>query len=231
MISKLSNLLGVLSLATLLALGGFAGYLFGTGRLNSVRLERMAAVLRGEYDSPSDAPASQPVAHAASQPVEQAEDAGAAEQIRSQRLRDQLRQATLERAASDVAARQALLNQALQQLITAQETFEKDKQTWVAQRKKLTEGLKDEGFQRELAYVAKLAPKQAKEHVLRTWNKQKADAVRLFLALDPAKGQRILEQFKTAEELQTMHELLEQLRLADVDRFAQGSRKTAGEPN
>jgi len=231
LISKLSNLLGVLAVATLLALGGFAGYLFGTGRLNATRLERMAAVLRGEYDVPPEPPATHPVVHAASQPAEDDAHAGAAEQIRTQRLRDQLRQATLERAASDVAARQALLNQALQQLIAAQENFEKDRQAWVAQRKKLSEGLKDEGFQRELAYVAKLAPKQAKEHVLRTWNKQKADAVRLFLALDPGKGQRILEQFKTAEELQIMHELLEQLRLADVERFAQGSRKTAGEPN
>ena len=231
MISKLSNLLGVLSVATLLAVGGFAGYLFGTGRLNATRLDRMAAVLRGEFDTPPSAPTSQPVGHAASQPAEDDAHAGAAEQIRTQRHRDQLRQATLERSANDVAARQSLLNQALQQLIGAQETFEKDKQTWIAQRKKLSEGLKDEGFQRELAYVGKLAPRQAKEHVHRTWNKQKADAVRLFLALDPAKGQRILEQFKTAEELQTMHELLEQLRLADVDRFAQGSRKTAGEPN
>jgi hypothetical protein len=77
-------------------------------------------------------------------------------------------------------------------------------------------------------YVAGLAPAQAKEHVLRLWKKQPADAVRLFMQLDVGRGKRILAQFKTPEELETMSQLLEQLRLQEPPEQAEGSGTTTG---
>lgn len=227
MMGKLFNLLAVFAVATLLASGGFVGYLFGAGRLNPARVETIAAVLRGELDHPQAAeqPASRPATQPAAAPPERT--TRSAEEIRQARVRDQLRRATLERAASDLAARQALLDQTLQTLITMQEEFEKHKTEWAEQRKKMAAAAQDEGFQRELEYVAKLTPKLAKEHIVRTWRKHKADAVRLLMALEPGKGKSILEQMKSPDEVGIMHELLEQLRLQDAQGQAAESGTTA----
>lgn len=231
MLSKLYSGLSIIAIATLLALGGFVAYLFSAGKLNSARLDSIAAVLRGQIDAaapstPADAGHAPPTSQRA--PDSAVAAAGRSiDEIRQQRVREQITRATLERATADLTARQNLLNQSLQHLISLQEEFEKGKSTWMTQKKKLSETVKDEGFLRELQYVGKLTPKLAKEHVIRTWQKQKADAVRLFVAIDPGKGQKILEQFKTQEELGIMHELLEQLRAADVDKLVNGSGKTA----
>ena len=68
-----------------------------------------------------------------------------------------------------------------------------------------------------------------KEHVVRVWQKHQADAVRLLRAVGVSKGQRILEQFKTPEEIDTMHQLLEQLRLQGTEELTAGSGTTSGD--
>lgn len=227
MIHRLYQLAAIAGIAVLLALGGFAGYLTATGRLTIERMERVAAVLRGADEKAALDALGAVADAAATQPAVEPGRGPSAAELRRVRLEEHMQRATLERAAADLQARQALLNQSMQHLIQLQEEFGKEKAAWLAQKKKLTDVAHDDGFQRELAYVAKLQPKYAKEHVIRTWQKQKADAVRLFMALEPAKGQRILEQLKTPEEMQIMHELLEQLRAADVDHYVTGSGRTS----
>ena len=215
MISKIFNLLAVISIATLLALGGMAGFLFGSGRLNQPRIEKIAAVLRCELDDDTDSPEAAPN----TQPAEADHGAGgrlSAEAIKFARYDDERRRAILERAEADVRAQRDLLNQALQDLVNSQESFERDKEEWQKRRKRLSQEQQDKGFLKELAYVKKLSAKQAKAHVLQTWKKHRADVVRLFNALKPREGQRILDEFKSTEELQIIHELLEQLRNQDM---------------
>ncbi len=218
MLSKLFNLVAILALATLISSSAFVGYLVASGALTAARAAQIAAVLRGEYDAEAA-----PEAHASTtQPAHAEPSAAPGSGARVHHLegglaRDQLRRASLERAERDVRARQALLDQAMQQLITQQESFEDSKKEWNAKRAKLASSMGDEGFQRELQYVEKLAPKQAKEHILRAWQKQPADVVRLFNALDPGRGQKILEQFKSPAELDVVHALLEQLRTQQSD--------------
>ena len=96
-------------------------------------------------------------------------------------------------------------------------------------REKLQEEALDEGFKRELEYVGKLSPKQAKEHITRTWKKHPIDAVRLFMKLNTSKGKAVLEQFRTPEEIEIMHELLEQIRFQDMKKDALASGKTTGD--
>ncbi|MFO0839159.1 MAG: hypothetical protein U1D55_11625 [Phycisphaerae bacterium] len=218
MLSKLYNFLAIIAIATVLSSAGFLGYLAGTGKLTGERIEAIAAVLRG--DAPKLA-ANGERETATTQPAEggsaEALENTSVDDIAEARAREQLRRASLERAERDVRARQELLDQALQQLITQQEAFDAAQKQWTEKRAKLTDTMRDEGFQRELQYVEKLAPKQAKEHVIRSWKKQPADVVRLFNALDPSKGQKILDQFKTTEELDIVHALLEQVRTQQSD--------------
>lgn len=216
--SKLFNLLSIFSVATLLALAAVGVYLVAVGRLGPAEFDAISSILRGQLPAAYVAAASP----ATSQPVEPAvpTSAPAADEARSNRNRERLSRLTLERAAADVAARQALLNQSLQQLITLQEDFERRKKQWTEQQQKLASSALDRGFQKELDYVSNLAPKIAKDHVIRTWKKQPADVVKLFTAIERGKGQKILEQFKSDDELTIVHELLEQLRLQNVNTFA-----------
>ncbi|MBK8914644.1 MAG: hypothetical protein IPM64_08620 [Phycisphaerales bacterium] len=226
--NRLFHIAAIPAIATLLATGGFLAFLFATGRLDAERVALIGSVLRGELDNRlADGQSGE--AAPSSAPASMTAPAASAEEIRRTRVAEQIQRATLERAAADIAARQNLLNLALQNLIQMQEDFEKSKENWRDQQRKLSDAVRDEGFKRELQYVERLNPKMAKEHVLRTWRKQKADAVRIFVALPPAKGQRILEQFTSPEDVGVMHELLEQLRLAGANEYAEGSGRTAGD--
>ena len=140
-----------------------------------------------------------------------------------------MRSATLDRAADDAAARQALLDQALAHLVGLQERFQTEKAEWVRQKETLAADARDRGFQKELDYVKSLTSKQAKEHVVRTWRKNKADVVRLFMAIPTRKGKDIMGQLKTPTEMDLLHELLEQLRLQDVDGLAAESGRSLGD--
>lgn len=242
MLRRLYHVAGLFSMAVVLAGGGVAGYLWFAGRLDASRLKQLAAILSAAPADAAAAPAADAAAAQAADGVaapaatEAGDGAGhddepgarTEEAIRAARVREQLRRAVLERASQDVAARQALLDQALAHLVDLQERFEREKTEWLKQKESLGTAARDEGFRRELEYVSKLPARQAKEHVVRAWASDPADVVRLFMAMPPATGKRILAELKTPQELGIMHELLEQIRLADVDRFAAESRTTPG---
>ncbi|TWT45436.1 hypothetical protein RAS1_18610 [Phycisphaerae bacterium RAS1] len=237
--AKIYQLLAVVGIANLLAGGGVIGYLVATGKLTPQRLEHMAAALRGEAEPAgvsTSQPASAPADHATDDEVGAARSAGHAdahgvrpgETVDLRRRHAQLESLLLERARQDIAARQRLLDSSLQTLMSKAEEFEAGKVSWQQQRKKLTEADSDAGFLREVEYVSGLSPRLAKEHLSRTWASHQPDAVRLFMKLSVAKGKKILEQMKTPDELKLMHELLEQLRLARVEGYADTSGKTDG---
>lgn len=213
MIGKFANAVGILATATLLASGGFVGFLFGTGRLNHARLETVVAVLRGELDDrrstvkgDKEPVATQPAADRT------------ADDVQALRQRERLESLRIERGLADLEAQRRLLDQAMQSVVLEQERLAKEKATVTAQKKDKTDTALDEGFKKELEYVSGLSPRQAKEHIIRVWRKQQADAVRLFMELDVGRGKRIFDQFKTPEELEILTELLEQMR-------SQGSAK------
>ncbi len=227
MLTKLFNAIGAIALATLLAGGGFVGYLFGTGRLSMQRLEAIAGVLRGEFDDrspPTDAVA---VAAPTSAPVQEP-PVSTAEELQSVRKRERLELLATERAVRDLEAQRRLLDQVLQHVVQEQERLSIEKKEFAQQREKIKTAAEDEGFQKELELVSGLQPRQAKEHILRLWQKQPADAVRLLSAMDETRAKRILEQFKTAEELQTQTDLLEQIRLQGTEGHANASGMTNG---
>ena len=162
MIGKLWSAVAVLAVATLLASGGFVGYLFGVGRLNAARVQKIAAVLRGEADTPTPAKSAEgqtPVAGAESAATQPARPAGEEVQARSER--EELVSLRLERAQADLEAQRHLLDQMLQHVVQEQERLKEERTAFTAQQKKLTHAALDEGFQKELEYVSGLKPAQA----------------------------------------------------------------------
>ncbi|MGE3180877.1 MAG: hypothetical protein AB7N71_04545 [Phycisphaerae bacterium] len=216
--NKILQLCGMVGAVTLLMLVGFGGFLVATGKVSADKLDKIGKILRDENiveaqevsDDAQQVPTSQPTED---ETDENLIEVPTTEQVDQQRMRDHLTGLRLARAKQDVAARQDLLRQAQQALIQQQEEFEANKSRWLTQREKIEADARDDGFERELSYVANLSPKLAKEHIVRTWQKQPLDALRLFNALKLAKGKKILEQFKTDEEVNVMHQLLERLRL------------------
>lgn len=232
MMGKLYQAVAALALAAVLAGGGFAAYLLGTGRLDAQRVEALAAVLRGDLALPTTQPTSAPAAEAPTP------EPGAAGDLPARYRQGHLRALELERAAADLLAQRRLLEQVLAQILQEQERLVAQKTELAKQREthkgpgraareaEPAEGPVDSGFQQELEAVAALPPRLAKEHLTRVWQKQPADAVRLLGALDERSRKRLLEQFKTPEELELLTNLLEQIRTQNPD--AQPSRRTAG---
>jgi hypothetical protein len=226
-LTNVYNAVAAIALATLLAVGAFVGYLFASGRLNASRLETVAGVLRGELDAAPQivastvAPTTQPIG--SEQPPASTED-----ELRNLRKRQRLELLATERAVRDLEAQRRLLDQVLQHVVQEQERLTAEKAEFARQRAKFKEVAQDDGFQRELELVSGLQPRQAKEHLLRLWQKQPADAVRLLIAMDGSRAKRILEQFKTQNELQIQTDLLEQIRLQGAEGHANASGKTAG---
>jgi hypothetical protein len=226
-IRKLYGILAFVSLAALLAGGGLAGYLFGTGKLNGIRMDRIAGVLRGDFDAlPA---ASQPASQPTSAPTTQR--SRSVEELRQQRREDRVQRALLERTRRDVAAQRDLLDQTMQDVIARSDKLDQDRKQWLSERERLSNTARDEGFEREVKYLAKLKPALAKEHLVTTWKKQKADALRLFSALNDSAGKKILEELKSIEERQILSELLEQLRNQGADPLAPRSGTTPGDAN
>lgn len=227
MFAKLFNTVATIALASVLAAGGFVGYLVGTGKLNAARVELVADVLRGKLDQlpdPNAVPASQPTTQAAREvPRAPTED-----EVRELRKREHLERLAAERAVRDLEAQQRLLDQALQHVLQEQEKLALEKSEFARQREQIKVAAHDEGFQKELELVSGLAPRQAKEHVVRLWERQPADAVRLMNAMDEGRARRILEQFKTPAELSIQTDLLEQIRLQGMEGNAEQSGMTRG---
>lgn len=211
---KLYSYMSIIAIATVMSWSGIGAYLAATGRISAESLGQIARILRGEPPTPpvasQPAPASQAV-------VEDEPMARSADEVREQRKQEHLQSLRLDRARRDVDARVALLKQAQLSLVQEQEAFETRRKQWEDQRRKLADKARDEGFERELALVGAMAPKQAKDYVIRTWRKQPIDAVRLVNALPPVKSKKLLDQFKTEEEQDLIAQLLEQLRLQQAD--------------
>ena len=226
MLGKLYHTFAVVSIAILLAGGALLGVRYGTGKLTSEDVATIVQVLRGE---PQPAPEAAP-------PDDDGEDGGepqmtrsaSAEEIRRQRREDQLHRALVERSRRDLIAQQELLDRALQELIIREEELTEHRTAWEHELEQQRGAALDEGFEKEMQYTAKLPPKQAKAHLLLKWDQHPADAVRLLAALPTSTGRRILEQMKTPDEIQIMHELLERLSQEDVDINDDGSGMTAG---
>lgn len=229
--SRAFSMIAAFAIATMLGVGGFVGYLAGAGHLNGSRLSLIAAVLRGELDdwaveathSDAEHPETQP---AATQPTRA--HARAAEEVEARQKAESLEAMRLERARADLEARERVLNEVLAHVEAVHRQIEEKRAALEASQAKAAEEASSEGFQKELEFVAALKPALAKEHLLRVWSQSKSDAVRIMVNIDQGRGKRILEQFKTPEELQIMTELLEQIRTTGVASNAETSGTTAG---
>ncbi len=225
MLGRIYHVAAIFAIAHLLALVGFVGYLVQSGRLSPERAQEISELLRNVPAEEEETTEDETEA-----PAEEGTMQTSAEAIAAQREAAQLRGAALDRAERDLAAQRQLLERMLADQMRRTEQFREHVNAWKKRKEELRNEARDGGFQRELEYFSKLPPKQAKTVLLKKWQNQPADAVRLLNAVKTSVGQSILEQMKTEEEAQIMYELLEQLGRQDIDRFVQESGMTPDQP-
>ncbi|MCA9244495.1 MAG: hypothetical protein KDA32_11100 [Phycisphaerales bacterium] len=219
MFGKLRQLIGIVAVSTLLASGGFVGWLYYTGKLTPERLDTIAAVLRGEHDESTEIEPEQA-------PEETTEPARAmsAEEVRQMRLRQRELRARADRELRNVEAQRELLESARADLMSAEERFADSKKDWLETQKKLSQETEDAGFKQQVATVERLSAKQGKSFVESQWARNRPETLRLLTALKPSKRAEILAQFKDPSDADTLNQIL--VSLGDPDVVA--SKPTPG---
>ena len=125
------------------AVGGLAGYLFVSGRLNAQRVDQIGVVLRGEFPTSQPATTTQPAQVAARPEPSKAEIA----RMAAQREYFELVAKRHEREMDDRRS----LNQAIQlEVQREREEIDKKKKDFEAQQKKMLEQSQQDGFARTL---------------------------------------------------------------------------------
>jgi hypothetical protein len=185
MIKRFYNLLALLAIINLFAMGGFVGYLFASDRLNTERVEQMAKVLRGEW------PAEQGVE---TQPIEDATPpAQSREEIARNKSQERFWTLVADRQQREMLDRRAVNQRIQMDVIRQLEEIEEREQRFKEQLTKVQEKTEQEGFAEALQMYSTMTPKLARD-VLMT--KKEADVVQLFMKMDEMSRKKIANTCK-----------------------------------
>jgi hypothetical protein len=238
---SLLKLVLVLAIAHLLAVAGFVGWLFASGRVDSERIGRMREIF------------AKPVAVEAKETVEA--QAKADEQAADAEMMRKLRELPLASAdrvdngsRSDERIELGLRafedktrrlreelkkdGDTLEQQIKA---FEKRQKDWEASIAADKQRETDEQFRKAVRLVESMPPKQARSWILELVNSGKTETAVAYLdAMTGAKASNLLKSFKGEEEVKVATELLERLRMLGLESEARAERtngaKSADQP-
>jgi len=209
-LKQLYGLFALVAIANLLMLIGFGVYLGASGKLNADRLEQIATIMRGEQLEPAaPGPVSMPasVSVAVSQPTVTA--------VRNKvTLEQQLGSMEIlqreKRMLADVLVRvkdgQAKVGEDRQRLEARREQFQQQ----VQQHDKTTT---EQGISKSLALYSSMASKQVKEDFMN----MDVDIVAWHLKQMPEHtARKILNEFRTSREQARRREILEKMRMKDM---------------
>ncbi|MFM2164962.1 MAG: hypothetical protein RL325_1399 [Planctomycetota bacterium] len=234
---SLLKLVLVLAIAHLLAVAGFVGWLFASGRVDSERIGRMREIF------------AKPVAVEAKEAVEA--QAKADEQAADAEMMRKLRELPLASAdrvdngsRSDERIELGLRafedktrrlreelkkdGDTLEQQIKA---FEKRQKDWEASIAADKQRETDEQFRKAVRLVESMPPKQARSWILELVNSGKTETAVAYLdAMTGAKASNLLKSFKGDEEVKVATELLERLRMLGLESEARAERTHGAKP-
>lgn len=197
----LFTIVSLLAILHLAAVVGLAGVLWARGTLNPQRVEQIAAVLRGEYDTPSE-PA---VPEGEAQPDE-AQNAKAT--LAGEQTEDELASRRLERERAELQQRLDLVFQEMTRVRQERERLEQERQALAEATRKRSEQETRGGFQKQLELFSKIKPAEAMEYLL---GRDVDEAARLLAALNARKGKKIIEAVKTPAQRRKMDRILRRL--------------------
>jgi hypothetical protein len=209
----------VLTLAlNFLAIAGIVGWLYQGGHLDRQRVGEIKKVI---FPPPATQPA--PAEQTASDPTTQPTlvletllarhgNMTAGQQVDFVRKTFDERQAELEHEESMLHDLQTQIEQAQAKLTTDRESFEAQRKRFADEQEQAKKLAADQGFQDALALYSGMPAKQAKSVFLTLGD----DVVKSYLeAMDKGTAAKIIKEFKTPDELDRIHRILEKIRRAD----------------
>lgn len=201
MFRKVVNILGMLSLAAVLAVAAVATYLVVTGSLNRQSVKAAVAAVTSRpaarAEDPPPGPTSQPAPVTADKLLAAGQEDEAAALGEMEMLRRQL------------ADEKALLEQARLLVLREREKDERSRKQWEAARRKELEAAQRSGVQKDLEILGSLKPAQALDALRARPEPEAADSL---MALETRKAKKIIELCKTAEERDWRKRILELIR-------------------
>jgi hypothetical protein len=231
------KLLLVLAIAHLLAVIGFAGWLFASGRVDGERLSRVREIFAVPVSEEERS-----IAEAEVKAEAAAADAELMRKLRELPLASADRVDTGSRADERIELglrafedktrrlREELKKdgETLEQQIRAFEKRQKDWEASIASEKRRET---DEQFRKAVRLVESMPPKQARAWILELVGSGKTETAVAYLdAMTGAKASNLLKSFKGDEEVKVATELLERLRMLGLESEARAERTHGAKP-
>ncbi len=198
-------------------LGAMAAYLVASGAVDAVKVQRIAAVLRGE-DRPEKHPASVVEASAAADANEAAVPLGE-EVIADTSLELEIIRREADRLKEELRQQLALNNSILLRITTERENFRQEREAAAEQTAAERREREKEGFDKQLAILEGVKAATAVTHLLALGDVD--EAARILLAMEVRKAKKIVEAAKRPDQLEQMKLILRRLRDVSPDRSAQ----------
>jgi hypothetical protein len=196
-------LFAAVCVATVIALAIGLGYLRSRGKLDETTIQKLIAVANG-----SDTTAARP------------QRAGAVDDVAPEQasLEDVARQRALK--SRDVELREQALNDGVSivkteyaKLVDEKDRYERIKSAFRAQLDELREGAMADNRDTARTILENMKPKQAKEQILRMVKEgEMTDVIKIMSLMSSAKRKKIVDEFKTPDESETLAEILKQIR-------------------
>jgi len=220
-IKRLWTAISIMAVLNFLVLAGMSVYAWQHGWLEPARLRRAMAVLKGEEPPQLPSPTSQTTDSKQASPR-------SSERIRRNDQIEEQRRIELARRRREIKDGWKLLEVQQLALLQKREALEEKEKQFEARQEQIARKEGDSGVQRELEILSGIPPKAAKELL-----KQKDDAevVRILLAMEARKANKIVKQCKTKQERLWIGRIMEKLHDRDASRAevpGAGTKHTQG---
>jgi len=197
------NAIALLAILNLLVVSGFFVGLVGSGRLNAERLDKIAAVLRGEQlEPPQEIKETATTTAPASQPTVVITD------YKSELLDQQLKSEEIQRQRRALQDLLYSVNEAQRLVLKEREELKKEQQAFMDKVKQEQQAIQKEGFSKTLKMYSDMAAKLAKEHFMQL---EIDDVARYLDKMSPRASKKIINEFKTEEEQARIREILKKI--------------------
>jgi len=203
------HIVALLAILHLAGLAGLGAYMLASGRLDAEKVEKIAAIMRGEdLEGEAKVATSQPVAT----PVLAV---AARDKIAARQTTDEVKRLIGERLLREAADRNALANAAMLKVTRQLEGLAKERAEFAASRKLAVRADQETGQQAELAILSSLSEKPARDLLMA---KPMPDAVRILMKMKKRSAAAIIEACKTEAEKAWAVQVLQEIAGQDEDR-------------
>jgi flagellar motility protein MotE (MotC chaperone) len=216
-----AQVIGIICVLHMLALGGFVGYLAGTDRLSRDRVLEAAQMFRVTITEEAELAKAAAEADAQSQEIAarveltsgKSAPTSVAQRLAEERQRNEITLRQLERTRQEIESLRMNLTQRQAQMDRERDELLAEKQALEQRLKDLEQRYNEEGFRKAVALYESLPAKQVKQMFVGLLESNETDQVISYLeSMQPRKAAAILKEFKTQAEALQAAQLTQKLR-------------------